>query len=66
MHGFTDEYSPKSAPQCGMSGIGDFSERLSVPFTPRSIMEHAAALGGWIHVARQGFEATVVVIEIPL
>ena len=35
-------------------------------FTPRSIAERAAALGGRASVERQGADGTRVVIEIPL
>ena len=38
----------------------------STPFTPRSLTERAAALGGHVRVKRQGDESTVVVIEVPL
>jgi hypothetical protein len=36
------------------------------PFTPRSIDERAAALGGWVHVDPRDDGGSAVVIEIPL
>jgi signal transduction histidine kinase len=36
------------------------------PFTPRSIHERAAALGGWVHVDPRDDGGSAVVVEIPL
>jgi signal transduction histidine kinase len=38
----------------------------STSFTPRSLTERAAALGGHVRVKQQGDDSTIVVIEIPL
>ncbi len=39
---------------------------VPVPFTPRSITERAAALGGDVHIEWPAYGGTVVRVDIPL